>query len=90
MKIIKKILQYIFDKDVWISGTISGIAFALFIVIGGYVLFITSINPWWLKLIFVAILAVVLYVLSGVTDRFVYKKLGRTSPKASYSKTKKL
>ncbi len=82
MKIFRKIWDFIFDKDVWISGSISACGAIIFCVIGGYVLFVTTLKPIWLKYTIVIILALVLYFGIGVVDRWVFKKLGRKSPKA--------
>ena len=79
-KIIKKINSILFDKDVWISTLISSVCTSVFIFVGGYVAFVTSIQPWWYKLIFVAVLALVLYILCGVIERTVFKRLGRKPP----------
>jgi hypothetical protein len=78
---LKKIKELFFNKDDLLSSFIAGSFWTIFIMLGGYILFITSIQPWWIKLVLVGILAVVLFLLCGKTDRTIFKKLGRKSPK---------
>ena len=75
----KKLFNFLFDKDMWVSTAIGSVAWTLFWVIGGYVAFVTQINPTY-KIIFVIGLGVVLYFLYGVVHRAVFKKLGRKPP----------
>jgi len=77
---LKKLLRYIFDKDIWLSAMIDTACTAIFIFGGGYVAFMTSIQPWWYKLIFLSFLAIALYILCGIIKRAVFKKLGRKLP----------
>jgi len=74
------IKSWVFNKDIWISTSISSIFTIIFVFGGGYVTFMTSIQPWWYKLIFLGVLAVVLYLLCGVVERAIFKKLGRKPP----------
>lgn len=74
------IKSWFFNKDIWISTSISSIFTIIFVFGGGDVTFMTSIQPWWYKLIFLGVLAVVLYFLCGVVERAGFKKLGRKPP----------
>lgn len=79
MKMIKKIITYLFDKDVWIGTIISSSFLIIFLFSAGYVAFYTSVTISY-KLIIIFILAVILYTLCVTVDRFIFKKLGRKSP----------
>ena len=82
MKIFKKICTVLFDKDSWISTLIETLCTAIFIFVGGYIAFVTAIQPVWFKLTLVALSAIFSYLLCGVIQRYVFKKLGRKSPLA--------
>ena len=78
-KWLKKLNAIVFDKDTWILATIDTVCTGIFLFGGGYVAFVTHINPTY-KIIFVIGLGVVLYFLCGVIHRAVFKKLGRKPP----------
>jgi hypothetical protein len=80
MNILKKTVLFFCNKDSWISTVISTFCTTVFIFLGGYIAFITSIQPVWFKLALVGFLAIVLYVSCGLIERYVFKKLGRKSP----------
>ena len=84
---MKKKSRTIFGKDVMISGTISAIGALIFWPIAAYVLFVARINPWWYKFIIIVPFGLFIYIFIGVADRWVFKKLGRRSPKSSSVKS---
>ena len=80
MKILKKLFGFFLDGDSWLASIVELPFWLCFILVGGYIAFITEIQPWWLKLIFVGILAVFLFVFCGFVKRRIFKKLGRKPP----------
>ena len=79
MKKLKKIINYLFDKDVWIGTMISSFFLIIFLFSAGYIAFFTSIHGLY-KIIIIFILAAVLYLFCTIVDRFVFKKMGREPP----------
>lgn len=56
-----KIFKEFFNKDIWISSLIAGIFWAIFVFGGGFIAFGLKIDPWWIKLILLAVLGIALY-----------------------------
>ena len=80
LSIIKKIISGSLDRYDWISLLIETPFWAIFWFGGVYILFVISIQPWWWKLVFFAILCVLLYVSFHIIERIIFKKMGRKPP----------
>jgi len=76
---LKRLLQVLFDKDNWTVTLIETPFWFIFVLSGGYILFVTTISPL-LKFIIVFVLALFLYSLCIAIIKLVFKKFGRSSP----------
>jgi hypothetical protein len=79
MKFFKKIVLFFCDKDVWLATAVDSIGWFIFLFLGGYIAFITEIEPK-IKIGSVVLLGIFLYVFCMIAKRFVFKRLGRKVP----------
>jgi uncharacterized membrane protein len=61
------------NKIIWILSNIEAMFWTIFIMVGGYVLFVTSIKPTY-KYIIVGLLAMVLYSLNFYISKKIEKR----------------
>ena len=76
MKILKNILKIFLDWDSWLSVIIELPFWAAFWFCNMFIL-ISSMQPWWLKLVFMPSLSILLYIFHGLIARAIFKKPGK-------------
>jgi hypothetical protein len=82
MNLLKKIVLFFCDKDVWLETLIDTHCWFALIFVGGYIAFVTEIEPK-IKIGIVIVLALTLYIFCGIIKRFIFKKI---RSKSSYLK----
>jgi hypothetical protein len=62
------------NKEFWLGIVIEVIGWMVFSFVEGCVLFFVVTDPWWVKLVFMVLIGIFIYAITGLAERKLLKK----------------